>query len=67
MQRLITRSCRTRGNDTAERMPKVVALFCICAFVSSLLGYAHDTDPFTWLALGVVSVVGTSGVESNLS
>ena len=59
MQRVIARSYRIREEDTAGRMRKVLALYCISAFVSSLSGYTYATDPLFWMALGVLSTADT--------
>lgn len=56
MLRVIAVGYRTsRSNTTSGKMQRVLALFCISAFVSSLSGYMYATDPFFWISLGALS------------
>ena len=56
MLRVIAIGYRTaKANTTDGKMQRVLALFCISAFVSSLSGYMYATDPFYWICFGTLS------------
>jgi hypothetical protein len=64
---VMARGYLTRDRDNAHLMRKVLALYCIGTFVSSLSGYTYATDPLFWTALGTLSATGLWRQELQLT